>query len=166
MFNCAADRPWLLERVERSAGRPAELPVLQQLAALLQGEHTGEPTLPYPTLSPYECLVMSLCCAVLCCVLQCGGGGPVSGYLLSCATAVFLAMGPSVICYMPRVMPGCLLMHIGADLTIEGAALVSPSSPWAHRCLSVVLCCVVQRCGTAAAAWTASSTDRWWPSAS
>ena len=46
MFNCAADRPRLLERVERSAGRPAELPVLQQLAALLQGEHTGEPTLP------------------------------------------------------------------------------------------------------------------------
>ena len=57
----------------------------------------------------------------VCCVLQCGGGGPLSGYLLTAATAFFMAIGPSVIYYMPRVMPGCLLMHIGVDLTIEGS---------------------------------------------
>jgi hypothetical protein len=33
--------------------------------------------------------------------------------------AVFFYLGPSVVYYMPRVMPGCLLIHIGIDLSTE-----------------------------------------------
>lgn len=74
----------------------------------------GDLTPSHPHNLPYPTLIHP--------ALQCGGGGPLSGYLLSLTTAVFMAIGPSVIFYMPRVMPGCLLMHIGVDLTIEGAA--------------------------------------------
>lgn len=51
---------------------------------------------------------------------KCQGGGIVSGYLLAAITAVFFCVGPSVVYYIPRVMPGCLLIHIGIDLTKEG----------------------------------------------
>lgn len=50
---------------------------------------------------------------------KCKGGGKVSGYLMSAICAVFFYVGPSVVYYMPRVMPGCLLIHIGIDLTSE-----------------------------------------------
>lgn len=50
---------------------------------------------------------------------KCNGGGKVSGYLMSAITAVFFVLGPDVVYHMPRVMPGCLLIHIGIDLTSE-----------------------------------------------
>lgn len=50
---------------------------------------------------------------------KCKGGGKASGYLMSAIIAVFFYLGPSVVYYMPRVMPGCLLIHIGIDLTAE-----------------------------------------------
>lgn len=50
---------------------------------------------------------------------KCKGGGKVSGYLMCAITAVFFCLGPSVVFYMPRVMPGCLLIHIGIDLSME-----------------------------------------------
>mmetsp|Transcript_16124 Transcript_16124/g.22214 ORF Transcript_16124/g.22214 Transcript_16124/m.22214 type:complete len:311 (-) Transcript_16124:1359-2291(-) len=51
---------------------------------------------------------------------KCGGGGPVSGYLLALATALCVVTGPSAVEHMPRAMPGCLLLHIGVDLAVEG----------------------------------------------
>mmetsp|Transcript_14436 Transcript_14436/g.19798 ORF Transcript_14436/g.19798 Transcript_14436/m.19798 type:complete len:721 (+) Transcript_14436:603-2765(+) len=50
---------------------------------------------------------------------KCGGGGPVSGYLLALATALCVVTGPSAVEHMPRAMPGCLLLHIGVDLAVE-----------------------------------------------
>eukprot|EP01034_Spumella_vulgaris_P030351 gene30351-37553_t len=50
---------------------------------------------------------------------KCNGGGKVSGYLMCAATTVFFFLGPSIVYYVPRVMPGCLLIHIGIDLTRE-----------------------------------------------
>lgn len=44
---------------------------------------------------------------------KCNGGGHISGYLMTAVTAVFFYVGPDVVYYMPRVMPGCLLIHIG-----------------------------------------------------
>ena len=76
---------------------------------------------PYNMRASHLTLTLTPILYAVCCVLQCGGGGPLSGYLLTAATAFFMAIGPSVIYYMPRVMPGCLLMHIGVDLTIEGS---------------------------------------------
>lgn len=48
-----------------------------------------------------------------------GGGGQASGYLLTAFTGLFFLLGPSIVYYVPRVMPGCLLIHIGIDLTLE-----------------------------------------------
>jgi CRP-like cAMP-binding protein/anti-anti-sigma regulatory factor len=50
---------------------------------------------------------------------KCNGGGQVSGYLMSAVVAVMFWVGPSVVYFMPRVMPGCLLIQIGIDLTVE-----------------------------------------------
>eukprot|EP01038_Epipyxis_sp_PR26KG_P007108 gene7108-9700_t len=50
---------------------------------------------------------------------KCGGGGKISGYLLTMMTVGAFYAGPQVVRFMPRVMPGCLLMHIGLDLTKE-----------------------------------------------
>lgn len=50
---------------------------------------------------------------------KCQGGGKISGYLMCVMIAVFFYIGPSVVYYMPRVMPGCLLIHIGIDLSTE-----------------------------------------------
>lgn len=50
---------------------------------------------------------------------KCGGRGKVSGYLLSMLTGVFFVIGPSVVEYVPRCMAGCLLLHVGIDLTKE-----------------------------------------------
>ena len=50
---------------------------------------------------------------------KCKGGGKISGYMISLITAVFFFLGPSAVAYMPRVMPGCLLLHVGMDLTAE-----------------------------------------------
>ncbi len=50
---------------------------------------------------------------------KCNGGGKLSGYLMCAATAAFFFAGPSIVYYIPRVMPGCLLLHIGVDLTRE-----------------------------------------------
>jgi len=43
----------------------------------------------------------------------------VSGYLLSAAMVVFIAIGPSVVSYVPRCMAGCMLLHVGIDLCRE-----------------------------------------------
>lgn len=51
---------------------------------------------------------------------KCNGGGKVSGYLLAAITLIFFCIGPSAVYYLPRVMPGCLLIHIGLDLSKEG----------------------------------------------
>jgi SulP family sulfate permease len=50
---------------------------------------------------------------------KCNGGGRVGGLLLAGATFVFYFIGPSAVFYIPRCMAGCLLIHIGVDLTKE-----------------------------------------------
>ena len=50
---------------------------------------------------------------------KCRGGGKLSGYLIALITAGFFYIGPTVVTFMPRVMPGCLLIHIGLDLSME-----------------------------------------------
>jgi SulP family sulfate permease len=50
---------------------------------------------------------------------KCHGKGKFSGYLLVVITAVFFIIGPSMVYYIPRAMAGCLLMHVGIDLTRE-----------------------------------------------
>jgi MFS superfamily sulfate permease-like transporter len=54
----------------------------------------------------------------------------VSGYLMCVVIAVFFYLGPSVVYYMPRVMPGCLLIHIGIDLTryVIRTCVLNPTS--------------------------------------
>jgi SulP family sulfate permease len=56
---------------------------------------------------------------------KCNGGGVVSGYLLCAATAMFFLIGPDAVYYVPRAMPGCLLIHIGIDLTEEALGVDS-----------------------------------------
>jgi SulP family sulfate permease len=51
---------------------------------------------------------------------KCNGGGAFSGYCLSLVTLVFFFVGPSAVYMIPRCMAGCLLMHVGIDLTREG----------------------------------------------
>ena len=50
---------------------------------------------------------------------KCNGGGMLSGILLAMSSAVFFFIGPSAVVFVPRCMAGCLLMHIGSDLTKE-----------------------------------------------
>ena len=50
---------------------------------------------------------------------KCHGRGKVSGYLLCTLTAVFFFYGPTIVPYIPRCMAGCLLLHVGIDLTKE-----------------------------------------------
>ena len=50
---------------------------------------------------------------------KCNGGGVVSGLLLALSSSVFFFIGPSAVVFVPRCMAGCLLMHIGSDLTKE-----------------------------------------------
>jgi sulfate permease, SulP family len=50
---------------------------------------------------------------------KCNGGGIVSGLLLAFSSCVFFVIGPSAVVYVPRCMAGCLLMHIGTELTKE-----------------------------------------------
>lgn len=50
---------------------------------------------------------------------KCKGGGKVSGFLLSAITMVFFCIGPSIISYVPRCMAGCVIMHMGTELTLE-----------------------------------------------
>lgn len=51
---------------------------------------------------------------------KCNGQGKTSGYLLALLTCVFFYYGPSIVYYIPRCMAGCLLLHVGVDLTKEG----------------------------------------------
>lgn len=50
---------------------------------------------------------------------KCKGGGMVSGYLLTAITGIFFCIGPSVVSYIPRCMAGCIIFHIGIELTKE-----------------------------------------------
>lgn len=50
---------------------------------------------------------------------KCKGKGKISGLLLSICTFVFFIFGPSIVEYVPRCMAGCLLLHVGIDLTKE-----------------------------------------------
>jgi sulfate permease, SulP family len=50
---------------------------------------------------------------------KCNGGGIVSGLLLALSSSIFFFIGPSAVFFVPRCMAGCLLMHIGSDLTKE-----------------------------------------------
>ena len=50
---------------------------------------------------------------------KCNGGGILSGILLALSSSIFYFIGPSAVAYVPRCMAGCLLMHIGCDLTKE-----------------------------------------------
>ena len=50
---------------------------------------------------------------------KCNGGGVVSGLLLAFSSSVFFVIGPSAVVFVPRCMAGCLLMHIGTELTKE-----------------------------------------------
>lgn len=51
---------------------------------------------------------------------KCNGRGRVSGYLLALLTCIFFYFGPTIVYYIPRCMAGCLLIHVGVDLTKEG----------------------------------------------
>lgn len=50
---------------------------------------------------------------------KCNGGGRASGFVLSIVLAAFFYIGPDAIAYVPRCMAGCLLIHVGLDLTRE-----------------------------------------------
>eukprot|EP00928_Gymnodinium_smaydae_P023220 TRINITY_DN19244_c0_g1_i1.p1 TRINITY_DN19244_c0_g1~~TRINITY_DN19244_c0_g1_i1.p1 ORF type:complete len:910 (-),score=86.92 TRINITY_DN19244_c0_g1_i1:146-2821(-) len=50
---------------------------------------------------------------------KCNGGGRASGVALSIILVGFFVVGPGVIAYIPRCMAGCLLIHVGLDLTRE-----------------------------------------------
>eukprot|EP01041_Mallomonas_annulata_P003001 gene3001-5879_t len=50
---------------------------------------------------------------------KCNGGGKISGYLLAMLTAMFFFIGPSAVHLVPRCMAGCILLHIGIELTRE-----------------------------------------------
>ena len=50
---------------------------------------------------------------------KCRGKGKVSGYLLCVFTLLFFFIGPTIVPYIPRCMAGCLLFHVGIDLTKE-----------------------------------------------
>eukprot|EP01037_Dinobryon_pediforme_P018492 gene18492-18769_t len=59
-------------------------------------------------------------------------------------TAIFMVLGPSVVYFMPRVMPGCLLMHIGMDLTMEVMTLFGMSEGLALGVLCAALTFTLQ----------------------
>jgi SulP family sulfate permease len=44
---------------------------------------------------------------------KCHGGGKRSGYLVAAVTAIFFFIGPCMVYHVPRLMPGCLLLHVG-----------------------------------------------------
>jgi len=50
---------------------------------------------------------------------KCQGGGRGSGFALSAILAGAFVVGPDVIAYVPRCMAGCLLVHVGLDLSKE-----------------------------------------------
>ena len=50
---------------------------------------------------------------------KCQGGGRLSSLAVAASSLAFFFAGPSVIQYVPRVMPGCLLIHIGLELLKE-----------------------------------------------
>merc|ERR1719361_2275164 len=51
---------------------------------------------------------------------KCHGGGRWSGAALSAILLGAFVVGPNAIAYVPRCMAGCLLIHVGLDLTKEG----------------------------------------------
>lgn len=50
---------------------------------------------------------------------KCGGNSRIGGLFIAAVTAVFFVIGPSLVHLCPRLMPGCLLLHVGIDLTRE-----------------------------------------------
>ena len=50
---------------------------------------------------------------------RCRGRGKVASLIVASLTLLFYAIGPGIVSHVPRCMPGCLLMHIGIDLTRE-----------------------------------------------
>jgi SulP family sulfate permease len=60
-----------------------------------------------------------LCYSTSVTYFKCNGRGKISGLLLAAITTAFFFLGPSVVTYFPRCMAGCLLFHVGVDLTKE-----------------------------------------------
>eukprot|EP00457_Paulinella_chromatophora_P001870 gb/GEZN01001872.1/.p1 GENE.gb/GEZN01001872.1/~~gb/GEZN01001872.1/.p1 ORF type:complete len:875 (+),score=80.42 gb/GEZN01001872.1/:73-2697(+) len=50
---------------------------------------------------------------------RCNGGGKISGIILAALTSIFYVVGPALLAYIPRPMAGCLLLHVGIDLSRE-----------------------------------------------
>ena len=50
---------------------------------------------------------------------RCRGKGKVASLLVASLTLLFYGIGPGIVSHVPRCMPGCLLIHIGIDLTRE-----------------------------------------------
>uniref|UniRef100_A0A7S1TMZ3 STAS domain-containing protein n=1 Tax=Phaeomonas parva TaxID=124430 RepID=A0A7S1TMZ3_9STRA len=50
---------------------------------------------------------------------RCGGGGRFMGFVLTGLLVLFFFIGPDAVSYVPRAMAGCLLIHVGLDLTAE-----------------------------------------------
>ena len=51
---------------------------------------------------------------------KCNGQGTMSGIMLTILEGVCFYYGPTMVYYVPRCMAGCLLCHVGIDLTKEG----------------------------------------------
>lgn len=49
-----------------------------------------------------------------------GGKGKVSGTVVAIVTLFLYIIGPTIASYIPRCMAGCLLLHVGIDLFLEG----------------------------------------------
>jgi sulfate permease, SulP family len=50
---------------------------------------------------------------------KCNGHGKIAGYIVALLVGVFFVIGPSMVEHVPRCMAGCLLMHVGIDLSKE-----------------------------------------------
>lgn len=73
---------------------------------------------------------------------KCNGGGKVSGYLLAIITGLFFVSGAEAVSYIPRCMTGCILMHVGVDLTKE-AILDSYPTFDIYEYISVIIITIV-----------------------
>ncbi|CAE8737337.1 unnamed protein product [Polarella glacialis] len=61
----------------------------------------------------YLCYSNSLLCH------KCGGGGRLSGFVLCTILLAAMVAGQGAIAYVPRCMAGCLLIHVGLELSKE-----------------------------------------------
>lgn len=71
--------------------------------------------------------------------LKCNGKGRVANLTVAALSLLFFFQGTGIISYVPRCMPGCLLIHIGIDLTREALYDSLAGFDWLEYCIIVAL---------------------------